>query len=194
MAISQYNIFTKNHICPWWFAYSFDNPIRKIFHKPHRMLSPYIQAGMTVMDVGCGMGFFSIGMAKMVGEKGRVIAVDLQPKMLAVTKRRALRANVANRIKTRLCQPDDVRVEEAVDFILTFWMVHEVQNKIQFFSQLNSTLVPNGKLLIAEPKMHVAAAQFLRILETAQSLGLKLQGQPAIRFSRSALFKKSTRH
>ncbi|UCH21204.1 MAG: class I SAM-dependent methyltransferase [Deltaproteobacteria bacterium] len=194
MAFSQYKIFTKNHICPWWLAYPFDNPIRKIFHKPHRMLSPYIQAGMTVMDVGCGMGFFSLAMAKMVGEKGKVIAVDLQPKMLAVTKRRALRASVANRITTRLCQPDKIGVAQAVDFVLTFWMVHEVQDKIQFFSQLNSTLVPNGKLLIAEPKMHVAATQFLQILETAQSIGLKLQGQPAIRFSRSALFKKSTRH
>lgn len=194
MAISQYNIFTRNHICPWWFAYSFDNPIRKIFHKPDRMLSPYIQEGMIVMDVGCGMGFFSIAMAKMVGQKGRVIAVDLQPKMLAATKRRARRAKVANRITTHLSQPDKIGVTEAVDFILTFWMVHEVRDKIQFFSQLDATLVPDGNLLIAEPKMHVAAAQFLRILEAAQSVGLKLQRQPAIRFSRSALFKKSNQH
>ena len=40
--------------------------------------------GMTVLDVGCGMGFFSIGLAKLVGDKGCVIAADVQPKMLSV--------------------------------------------------------------------------------------------------------------
>jgi 2-polyprenyl-3-methyl-5-hydroxy-6-metoxy-1,4-benzoquinol methylase len=175
-------------------AYSFDNPIRKLFHKPHQMLAPYLREGMTVMDVGCGMGFFSIGMAKMVGDRGSVIALDLQPKMLEVTKMRARRAGFENRVTTHLCQPDAIGVKDTVDFILTFWMVHEVPNKTEFFRQLNANLNPNGKLLIAEPKMHVSAAKFLEILETAQSVGLKLAGQPTIRFSHSALFKKSTWH
>ncbi len=183
-------IFNKNHICPWWLAYSFDNPIRKLFHKPHQMLAPYLREGMTVMDVGCGMGFFSIGMAKMVGNSGRVIAVDLQPKMLEVTKKRSKRVGVANRIMTHLCQPDEFGVKVAVDFILTFWMAHEVPNKNDFFGQLNSVLIPEGKLLIAEPKMHVTATRFQDILETAQTVGLELCGHPSIRFSHSAVFEK----
>jgi ubiquinone/menaquinone biosynthesis C-methylase UbiE len=187
---AQHNVLKKDHVCPWWMAYSFDNPLRRLFHKPQRILAPYVQQGMTVMDVGCGMGYFSIAMAKMVGDNGRVIAVDLQPKMLAVTKKRSKPAGVADRITTHLCQPDELRVNEAFDFILTFWMIHEVPNKKGFFNQLNSSLAPNGKLLIAEPKMHVTAARFQEILDTAQNVGLVLCGQPSIRFSRSAVFEK----
>ena len=88
----------NHHVCPCWLAYTFDNPIRGFFHQPQTMLAPYIAEGMTVMDVGCGMGFFSIGMAKMVGDKGKVLSVDIQPKMLEITIKRAKRAGVDNRI------------------------------------------------------------------------------------------------
>ena len=69
---------SKNgHVCPWWLAYTFDNPLRKLFHKPQIILAPYVKAGMRVMDVGCGMGFFSIGMAKLVGDNGKVFCVGM---------------------------------------------------------------------------------------------------------------------
>jgi len=183
-------IFNKNHVCPWWLAYSFDNPIRKLFHKPHQMLAPYVREGMTVMDVGCGMGFFSIGMAALVGDRGRVIAVDLQPKMLAVTKKRARRAGFENRVHTHLCQPDAIGVKDTVDFILTFWMAHEVPNQNGFFRQLMANLNPKGKLLIAEPRMHVGLTNFQEILARARTVGLKLTDQPPIRFSHSAVLEK----
>jgi ubiquinone/menaquinone biosynthesis C-methylase UbiE len=154
------------------------------------MLAPYVREGMTVMDVGCGMGFFSIGMAKLVGDGGGVIAVDLQSKMLDVTKKRARRAGFENRVTTHLCRPDAIGVKDTVGFILTFWMVHEVPDKNDFFDQLNSVLIPEGKLLIAEPKMHVSATRFQDILETAQTFGLELCGHPSIRFSHSAVFEK----
>ena len=87
------------HICPWWGGYFIDNPLRRLLHNPEKIVGPYVQPGMTVMDVGCGMGFFSIAMAKMVGDSGRVIAVDLQQKMLDVLRQRATKAGVADRIR-----------------------------------------------------------------------------------------------
>jgi cyclopropane fatty-acyl-phospholipid synthase-like methyltransferase len=48
-----------------------ENPIRRLLHNPEKILGPYVKPGMTVMDVGCGMGFCSIAMAKMVGEDGK---------------------------------------------------------------------------------------------------------------------------
>ena len=73
--ISQAISTTEHHnVCTWWKAYTFDNPIRKLLHQPHNVLGDYVKADMTVMDVGCGMGHFSIGMAKLVGESGKVIA------------------------------------------------------------------------------------------------------------------------
>jgi len=189
MDVSKRSHSNHGHVCPWWLAYTFDNPLRKIFHKPQKMLGPYIKAGMKVMDIGCGMGFFSIGMAKLVGDKGKVFSVDLQPKMLEVTEKRAKRAGVAEQIFLHCCDPGKLGINEKVDFILTFWMVHEVKDHMGFFSQLQSNLNGGGKILTAEPKMHVSAEDFEITLAIAQSVGLQLCGQPPIRFSRTALLK-----
>jgi ubiquinone/menaquinone biosynthesis C-methylase UbiE len=168
-------------------AYTFDNPIRKLLHPVPKVLGPYVGDGMTVMDVGCGMGHFSIGMAALVGKTGKVIAIDMQQKMLDVMLKRAARAVVADRIVTHLCQRDNIEIEESADFILAFWMVHEVPDKQRFFDQLKSRLQDNGKILIAEPKMHVSAAELNRTVEIARSSGLNCCETPAIRLSRTAL-------
>ena len=92
------------HICPWWGGYFIDNWFRRLLHNPEKIVGPYVKPGMTVMDVGCGMGMFSIAMAKMVGAEGRVIAVDLQQKMLDVLRKRAEKAGVADRIQLHKCE------------------------------------------------------------------------------------------
>jgi len=79
---------TNNHVCPWWLCYSFDNPLRRLFHDPERLLGPYVKLGMTVADIGCGMGYFTLGLARLTGPEGKVIAVDLQERMLAALESR----------------------------------------------------------------------------------------------------------
>ena len=100
------------HVCPWWLAYGFDNRVRRLVQRPRALLDLYLSPGMTALDVGCGMGVFSIAMAQLVGPEGRVIAVDLQAPMLETLARRAGRAGVGGRIVTRLALPDDLRVHE----------------------------------------------------------------------------------
>ena len=84
--------------CPWWLLFTFDNPLRKLIHDPIKILSPFVESGDTVLDVGCGMGYFSLGLAELVGEKGKVIAADLQPQMLAGLSKRAASAGLDERI------------------------------------------------------------------------------------------------
>lgn len=180
----------KGHVCPWWLGYTFDNPLRNLFHRPQKLLAPYLAAGMRVMDVGCGMGYFSIAMAKMVGKKGKVFCVDLQQKMLEITAKRARRANLNGRMVFCRCEPDNLVIVEKVDFILSFWMVHEVNDPKVFFSQLQSNLNPGGRVLIAEPKIHVSEGDFRQTLALCQGAGLRISGQPVIRFSHAALFSK----
>ena len=180
-----------HHVCTWWIAYTFDNPLRKLFHNPGQIFRDYIKEGMTVMDVGCGMGYFSIGMAKLVGANGKVIAVDLQQKMLDVMQRRAGRHGVADRIIAHRCGSDSLGLREPADFILAFWMVHEVRDKGHFFQQLRDALTPMGKILVAEPKMHVTAEDLDKTIEIAKTNGLRYCDAPAIRFSRTALLQKN---
>jgi len=176
-------------VCPWWMAYTFDNPLRRFFHKVPKMLGPYIKEGMTVMDVGCGMGFFSIRLAKMIGDSGKVIAVDLQQRMLDVTLKRARRTGVADRILAHRCKPDRIGISAKVDFILAFWMVHEIDNHLDFFTEIKSILTSKAKIFIAEPAMHVSFEDFQKTLQTAQSSGLRIAEQPAVRFSLAALLE-----
>ncbi len=187
--MTSHSMSSSRHqgVCTWWIAYTFDNPLRRLIHKPQKVLGNYVNEGMTVMDLGCGMGHFSIGMAGLVGPTGKVIAVDLQQKMLDIMRKRSRRAGLDGRIIPHFCRADAIDIEEPVDFILAFWMVHEVPDQEKFFKQLKTVLAAAGKILIAEPKMHVTAEAFERTLDKAQSCGLQCIERPDIRFSRTAL-------
>ena len=121
-------ILIDGRVCPWWFAYTFDNPVRRWLHNPHKILSPYVAEGDTAVDIGCGMGPFTVELARLVGPGGRVIAVDLQDKMLQRVKERVNKAGLADRVQLHRCTPDSLDLTEQADFALAFWMAHEVSS------------------------------------------------------------------
>ncbi len=178
------------HICPWWYAFAFDNRLRRLFIRPETILGPHVEPGMTVLDAGCGMGFNAIAMARMVGPEGRVIAVDVEPRMLNVLRKRARKAGVLERIDLRRCEPDSLGVAEQVHFAVAFWVVHEAPDIARFLSEICSCLAPKAKLLIAEPQTHVSPEEFERTLATAGQVGLRVDSQPEIRFSRAAVLQR----
>jgi ubiquinone/menaquinone biosynthesis C-methylase UbiE len=181
----------EHRVCPWWLAWTFDNPLRRFFHEPEKIVGPYVREGMTIADIGCGMGYFTIPMAKMAGDKGMVIAVDIQERMLELTGRRARRAGVADRIRSVRASGDDIGIREPVDFILVFWMVHEVRDIPRFFGQVSNVLKEGGKVLYAEPLFHVTERRFREILGYAKDAGLRIGDAPHIAFSRAVILVKS---
>ena len=181
----------NDRVCPWWLCYSFDNPLRRLIHDPERLLEPYVKTGMTAVDIGCGMGYFTLGLAKLVGPGGKVIAVDLQGEMLAALGRRARKAGLADRIVLHRCLPDRLGVEEPADFVLAFWMAHEVRDKPRFFGEIFSLLKTDGRLLLVEPKFHVTRSSFGRTVEVCRAAGFRLLGGPAVALSRTVLMEKS---
>jgi ubiquinone/menaquinone biosynthesis C-methylase UbiE len=183
----------NNRVCPWWFCYSFDNPLRRLFHDPERLLAPFVKPGMTVVDIGCGMGYFTLGLARLAGPEGKVIAVDLQERMLAVLESRACRAGLAERIVLHRCRPDSLGVDGSADFALAFWMSHEVPDKPRFFREIFTLLKAEGRFLLVEPKIHVARRSFERMLAVCRETGLQLLEEPAISLSRAALMRKEKR-
>ena len=182
---------SRPHVCPWWGGYFIDNPLRRLLHNPQRIVAPYLRDGMTVMDFGCGMGFFSIAMARLIGPGGMVIAVDVQPQMLAVLRRRAAKAGVSQQIRTHLCQPNSLGINEPVDFVLAFYAAHEVPDLPRLFRELYQCLRPQCSMLLVEPIIHVTAARFRQMLATAEQLGLLPGSAPRVRLSHSALLTKS---
>ncbi len=182
----------EHHVCPWWMAYTFDNPLRRLIHKPEQIFSGLVREGMTVLDVGCGMGYFTLGLAELVGENGKVIAVDLQQEMLDIMLKRAARKGLAQRITPQLALPAAIGVTTPVDFALAFWMIHEVPDPEIFFSEVATFLKPAAKLLYAEPAFHVPVDKFNKILAVAEKTGFSINKNLSIRFSRAALLELRT--
>lgn len=178
------------YVCPWWLAHTFDNPARALFHKPELLFGPYVTAGMTVADIGCGLGYFAIGLARLVGANGKVLAVDLQGKMLEKMVQRASKQGVRQNISPSQCCEDDIGISGPLDFALAFWMVHEIRDQARFFAQIHAALKPDGVLFLAEPKFHVAEQEYRRELELAANAGFARQEEVAVKLSHGAVLKK----
>ena len=179
----------SRHICPWWLTYTFDNPLRALFHNPAEILAPYVARGMTVADLGCGFGYFSIGLARMVAPNGRVIAVDIQQKMLEKARQRARKAGVDAIITFHQCSPDSLDMSQHTDFVLAFWMVHETGDTARFLRQVHTALKPGGIFLMVEPKFHVSEKSFGTQTRLAEEVGFVPIDFPEIRLSRAVAFR-----
>jgi SAM-dependent methyltransferase len=182
-------------VCPWWIGYFLVSPLRRAFQNPARILAPYVRAGMTVLEPGPGMGFFTLDLARLVGPSGRVVAVDVQSRMLDALRRRAAKAGLAERVTTRLIEPGSLTVSDLAgqaDFVLAFAVVHELPNARTFFAEAAASLRPGGALLLAEPAGHVSAEAFKDELRAAAIAGLTPRERPSIRGSRTALLVKGS--
>jgi len=181
-------------VCPWWLGYFLMNPLRRFGQDPAKILAPFVHEGMTVLEPGPGMGFFTLELARRVGRLGRVVAVDIQQKMLKRLTRRAVKAGLLDRLDVRLASPNSMGLADLasrVDFILAFAVVHESPDAAQFFAQLAAASRPGAGLLMAEPTGHVKPADFQRELEIALAAGFILRDKPVIRRSQTALLEKA---
>ena len=181
-------------LCPWWMGYLLACPMRRWLQKPEELLAPYLREGMTVLEPGPGMGFFTLPMSRMAGPAGRIVVVDIQKKMLESLRRRAMKAGTLERIDTRLAQPDSLGIgdlRDRVDFVLAFAVVHEMLSSATFFREAAAAMKAGGLMLFAEPSGHVKPEKFQAELQAAREAGLEVTAQPAIRKNRAAVLRKN---
>jgi ubiquinone/menaquinone biosynthesis C-methylase UbiE len=173
----------SEHVCPVWIGYLLASPFRRLFHDPAKILGPHVGSGMTALDAGPGMGFFSIPLARMVGPSGRVVCVDAQQGMLDALRRRAAKAGVADRIDARLSADGSYGIADldgAIDFALAFAVIHELPDARAFFDAAFRALRPGAKLLVAEPRNHVSAESFAETTAAALAAGFAALETPRI--------------
>ena len=183
----------SHKVCPWWVGYFLASALRRLVHDPATILRPFVSEGMTVVEPGPGMGFFTMELARLVGRHGRVVAIDVQPKMLAELRRRAGKTGILHRIEARQGPGDGMGLDDLkgqVDFVLAFAVVHELPSAERFFAEVSTVLKPGRRLLLAEPHLQVSEEEFAATLRIAGQHGFRVDSRPAIRWTRSAVLVK----
>lgn len=169
-------------------------PVRRFGQNPDKILSPYVGSGMTVLDIGPGMGFFTLPMARLVGPAAKVVCVDVQPKMLDALRSRAAEAGLADRIDARVCATTSLGIGDLagkVDFVLAFAVAHEIRDTRRLFGEIAAAMKPGARCLLAEPRFHVSVREFDRTPTTARECGLQPNDGPRIRMSHAAVLVRT---
>ncbi len=183
----------RNRVCPVELADSLDSRLRRWVQNPRKILAPFAREGMTVLDVGCGPGFFSLEMARIVGPTGRVIAADLQDGMLQKLRDKIRGTELEGRMRLVKCEKDRINVSERIDFGLAFYMVHEVPDKGPFFAQIRDILNDKGRFLLVEPKLfHVSRKEFAATTALAERTGFIVGDGPRLLLSWSAVLRNAS--
>jgi len=105
---------------------------------------------MTIADIGCGPGFFTIPAAQIVGPGGVALAADIQGEMLSAVRSRAQEHGLTN---VRIVKTNDREIPippGICDFVLMAFMLHEVEHRASFLHRAARTLKPNGRLIALE--------------------------------------------
>jgi ubiquinone/menaquinone biosynthesis C-methylase UbiE len=179
-------------VCPVWLGWLLASPIRKLVQNPRKILASHVREGMKALDVGPGMGYFSLSIAEFVGRAGQVVCVDVQEGMLRRLRARARRAGVGDRVATRLASEDSLCLRDldgTFDFALAFAVAHEVPDRHRLMQEIRAALKPGASFLLAEPVGHVDAAAFADTVGLAKDAGMEMVEAPVIARSRSALFR-----
>jgi 2-polyprenyl-3-methyl-5-hydroxy-6-metoxy-1,4-benzoquinol methylase len=158
------------------FARHFDGPERDGWQKPTEVVRFLeLGSGQTVADIGAGTGYFLPHLSKTAGEKGRVLALDVEPNMIEYMKQRSKKSGFAN-VEPRLVAPDDPGLPPGtVDHILIVNTWHHIDDRASYAGKLASALRPAGSILIVDftleadmgpPKQHrLSAEQVVKELE-----------------------------
>jgi len=183
----------SGHVCPWWVAHTFDNPLRRLVQPADRVLGPYVRPGMTTLDYGCGLGHFSIGMARLVGDEGRVLAVDVQQKMLNTVMSRARKAGLDHIIEPIRCDPAGTQLPGPVDFAVAANVLHELPDLQNALAVIHAALRPGALLYVMEPRFHVGAKRFEAEVAVATGVGFTEKERPDPLRGRGVLLQRATK-
>jgi ubiquinone/menaquinone biosynthesis C-methylase UbiE len=167
-----------------------DNRFRRLLENPNRILRNHVREGMTVLDFGCGPGYFTLELARLVGGSGKVLAVDLQQEMLDMIRKKIKGPDLEKRIQTQKCSEDKIGVIEELDFALVYYVLHETPNPENTLKEIYNKLKPGATLYIAEPKSEVSKQEFAETIKKAEAIGFKTTGKPWKLITHTAILKK----
>jgi ubiquinone/menaquinone biosynthesis C-methylase UbiE len=136
---------------PERYAKSFDDPARDAWQMPARVIDTLaLGRNAVVADIGAGTGYFSVRLAKAI-PNGTVLAVDIQPEMLAYVQKRAQAEHLSN-VVTVLADANSAHLPKPVDAVLIVDTYHHIPGRRAYFSGLKKSLKPSGRVAIVDFK------------------------------------------
>ena len=183
---------TEN-ICPVEKAGMLDSSFRRIIQNPRKIIKPFVKEGMIVMDLGCGPGYFTVEMAKIIQNTGKVFAIDAQAEMLELAAAKIKGTQYQDTVQLHKAETETLNFSGKVDFIFAFYVVHEI-NRDNLFSELKSILKPDGKILIVEPNFHISKKMYNEMLHTLKKEGFEILSKPRMFFSKAVLVKLNSNY
>ena len=175
------------HGDPAAYIAALDDPTRDLYQKPDEVMKALaIRAGEVVADIGAGSGYFTMRLARAVGEAGRVYAVDISPDMVRHLNHRLRDAGVHN-VVTVLCDPDDPLLPDAsVDRFLIVDTWHHIEGQPKYLGLLKRMLKPGGQVV------HIDFQK--RDLPVGPPVGMKIARDDLVTQMETAGFRLTAEH
>lgn len=134
-----------------WSVRAFEEPGRAKWQKPDQVVAALrLQPGQVVADIGASTGYFSRRLARAVGPRGKVWALDVEPKLVAYMAERARKEKQPN-LLPRVVKPDDPGLAaDSVDLVLIVDTIHHIEARPAYYAKLRKALKPDGRLAIVD--------------------------------------------
>jgi ubiquinone/menaquinone biosynthesis C-methylase UbiE len=176
---------------PEFMADLIDHPLRRKFQPPYETAVRHsLEPGMTVLEVGPGSGTYTLGAAQRVGEQGRLVTVDIEPKMIERVTRRAEAEGIEN-IEARVANVYDLPFEDGTfDVVYMIAVIGEIPEPLRAMREFHRVLSPSGTLvfseLVVDPDYPLAST----IVRMAAAAGFRLREKIGAWFYYTLKFEK----
>ena len=137
--------------CPAWLGWLLENPYMEAVASAATILDQLdLEAGMSVLDIGCGPGRLTIPAAKRVGSTGTVVALDIQPAMLHKLEQRLEEHHISNVQAILGGIGQNLLQKETFDCAILVTVLGEIPNQSPALQEIYDALKPNGLLSVTE--------------------------------------------
>jgi ubiquinone/menaquinone biosynthesis C-methylase UbiE len=177
---------------PEFLAGAIDNPLRRRMQPPDEMPKRHgIEPGMRVLEVGPGNGRYTLATARWVGESGRVLAVDIEPKMVERVRARAEAEGVGN-VEARVADVYDLPFDEgSFDAAYMIVVIGEIPDPDQAMREFHRVLKPGGKLAFSELLMDPDYPRASTLIRKASAAGFRFREKVGNWFYYTLVFEKA---
>jgi SAM-dependent methyltransferase len=177
---------------PQFLANLIDNPLRHRIQPPEEMAIRHgLEPGMWVLEVGPGNGTYTLGAARRVGPAGRIVAVDVEPRMVERVRRRAEAEGVQN-VEARLADATDLPFGDGgFDAAYLVTVMGEIPKPVQALRELHRVLTPSGTLACSEVLLDPDYPLASTLVRWAEQAGFHLKEKRGNVLSYTLLFGKA---